>query len=192
MAANVAANVVGPAMDFANMLPTYLSFRKGALLTGLVAIAFCPWRLLRSGHSYTTEWLVAYAALLGPVLGVMLAHYYVISHQTLNVPGLYARPPADTAVYWYTAGFNLRAVAALVIGVLPTLPGMVAALAAGCPSEKGCLVWSVLYSFSWFIGLGVAALAYMALVYMAEMAGKWRRRGTGAGKEDSNEAVVVE
>jgi len=132
----------------------------GALLTGLVGVAFCPWRLLRSGKSYINDWLVAYASLLGPVLGVMLADYYIIRKQHLDVPALYASAPST---YWYARGVNPVAVAALVLGVLPTLPGMVASLAAGESKTDG--VWSVVYSFSWFVGLAVAALAHVLLTW---------------------------
>jgi NCS1 family nucleobase:cation symporter-1 len=45
LATNLAANVVGPANDFANLSPRRISFRTGAVITGIVGIVIQPWRL---------------------------------------------------------------------------------------------------------------------------------------------------
>src|ERR1019366_6553075 len=46
LSVNIAANVVSPANDFANAFPKWISFRTGGLITGILAIALQPWRLL--------------------------------------------------------------------------------------------------------------------------------------------------
>src|SRR6185503_16767007 len=46
LAVNIAANVVSPANDFANVFPKAINFRRGGLLTGVLGIAMMPWRLL--------------------------------------------------------------------------------------------------------------------------------------------------
>jgi hypothetical protein len=78
LATNLAANVVGPANDFANLSPRHISFRTGAILTGLIGILIQPWRLVEDPSGYIFKWLVAYSALLGAVGGVMIADYYVL------------------------------------------------------------------------------------------------------------------
>lgn len=45
------------------------------------------------------NWLVAYSALLGPVVGVVLADYYMVRGRMLNIDDLYSMEP--TAQYWY-------------------------------------------------------------------------------------------
>ena len=54
-------------------------------------------------------------------------------------------------------GWNLTAVSAVVLGVLPSLPGFLATvkLLKGVPA-----VATTLYQFSWVVGLGVAVLYY--------------------------------
>ncbi len=42
LAVNIAANVVSPANDFANLAPKYISFRTGGLITGVVGIFMMP------------------------------------------------------------------------------------------------------------------------------------------------------
>jgi nucleobase:cation symporter-1, NCS1 family len=86
---NIAANVVSPANDFANLAPKYISFKTGGLITGIIGILIMPWKLLASADVYIFEWLVGYSALLGPLAGIMIVDYWVLRKQTLNVNDLY-------------------------------------------------------------------------------------------------------
>src|SRR3981081_3650860 len=65
LAVNIAANVVSPANDFANAFPKWISFRTGGLITGLLAIAMRPWRLLADPSGYIFTWLLVDSAALG-------------------------------------------------------------------------------------------------------------------------------
>src|SRR5262249_26882712 len=113
---NIAANVVSPANDFANLSPRHISFRTGGLITGIVGILMMPWRLLATANAYIFNWLIGYSALLGPIAGIMIADYFVLRRRTLDVNDLYR----TTGRY---RGTNPVAVAALVIGIAPNVPG---------------------------------------------------------------------
>src|SRR5262249_25327142 len=116
LSVNIAANVVSPANDFANLAPRYISFRTGGLITGLLGVAMMPWKLLASADTYIFNWLVGYSALLGPIAGIMIADYWVLRRCKLDVPDLY-RPNGRYG------GFHIPALIALSIGVVPHLPG---------------------------------------------------------------------
>jgi NCS1 family nucleobase:cation symporter-1 len=75
---NIAANVVSPANDFANLAPKYVSFKTGGLITGILGILIMPWKLMASADIYIFEWLVGYSALLGPIAGIMIVDYWII------------------------------------------------------------------------------------------------------------------
>lgn len=145
---NVAANVVSPANDFANLAPSRISFRTGGLITGFIGIAMMPWKLLASANAYVFGWLVGYSALLGPVAGVMIADYYIVRKRRLSVDDLYIRE----GIYEYGRGINKRAVFALVLGAAVALTGL----------ASPALRW--LYDYAWFVGFGVSALSYCALM----------------------------
>jgi len=58
------------------------------------------------------------------------------------------------------AGVNGRAIAALLLGVAPNVPGFL--VHTGLMQGQG---WVVdLYNYAWFIGLGLAGLAYWLLM----------------------------
>jgi len=101
VSANVAANVVSPSYDFSNALPTWVNFRTGGLLTGVIGILIQPWRLLADPHIYIFGWLGLYGGVLAAVAGVLVAGYWVRDKTVLALPELYRRDGR----YWFsTAG----------------------------------------------------------------------------------------
>ncbi|HET9321892.1 MAG TPA: NCS1 family nucleobase:cation symporter-1 [Bryobacteraceae bacterium] len=145
---NVAANVVSPSNDFSNLNPRLISFRTGGLITGVIGILMMPWKLLTDFQSYIFGWLVGYSGLLGPIAGIMIADYFVVRSRTLNPDALYRRG----GLYEYSNGFNYRALAALALGVIVALVGLLV------PSLR----W--LYDYAWFVGFLVSAVAYTLLM----------------------------
>jgi NCS1 family nucleobase:cation symporter-1 len=158
LSTNIAANVVGPANDFANLAPRLISFRAGGMITALVGIVMMPWKLLSSAAAYTFTWLIGYSALLGPIGGILIADYFFVRRGRLEVDDLYRRDGA----YRYVNGFNPHALAALVMGVLPSLPGFLRALDRASGATLDHTFADSVYESAWFIGFGFSALAYLA------------------------------
>lgn len=165
---NIAANVVSPANDFANLAPKHISFKTGGLITGILGILIMPWKLLSSAETYIFNWLIGYSALLGPIAGIMIADYWIVRRQQLDVPDLYL----ENGRY---AGTNPIAVGALVLGVLPNIPGFLKAahITQGPPT-----VFDDLYVYAWFIGFLLAGGLYLAGMRWRASAGSPRRVGT--------------
>jgi NCS1 family nucleobase:cation symporter-1 len=145
---NIGANVVSPANDFSNLWPRKISFKLGGVITCFVGVAMMPWKLLANHRTFIFGWLGGYAAVLGPVAGIMICDYFLIRRKQLIVNELYLR----NGEYEYSGGFNLRAIAALCIGSAVALAGLV------IPSIR------VLYDYSWFVGFAVAFVVYWALM----------------------------
>ncbi|KAF7818699.1 purine-uracil permease NCS1 [Senna tora] len=156
---NIAANVVAPANALVNLSPSWFTFRRGALVTALLGIAFQPWRLLKSSESFVYTWLVGYSALMGPIAGIVLVDYYLVRGTMLSIRDLYSRSP--DGAYYYSGGFNLAAIVALVFGVLPVFPGFL--------HKLGVLTWNippafhVIYGNAWFISFFSAGFVYWVL-----------------------------
>lgn len=150
---NAAANVVGPANAFSNLLPAHIDFKRGGYITGIIGIVIMPWKLIADPSGYIFTWLIGYSALLGPVIGIILVDYFLVRKTVLNVEDLYR----SKGIY---AGVNPMAIIALVIGVLPNIPGFLANV--GLYSGSGFVV--NLYNYAWFIGLGISSLVYYILM----------------------------
>jgi nucleobase:cation symporter-1, NCS1 family len=155
---NIAANVVSPANDFSNLAPRVISYRTGGLLTALLGILMMPWKLIESTHGYIFTWLIGYGALLGPIGGIMIADYWVVRRRQLRLRSLYT-PEGDPP-----EGIRGAALLALLLGVLPNVPGF---LAASFPERFAGTVPSIfqdLYTYAWFVGFAISFTTYAALV----------------------------
>jgi nucleobase:cation symporter-1, NCS1 family len=158
LATNIAANVVSPANDFSHVAPHKISFRAGGFITGIVGIMMMPWKLVADPSGYIFTWLVGYSALLGPIGGIMIADYYVLRRRQLHLNGLYR---ADSE-YRYTNGFSMFAVVALIIAILPNLPGFLATVKIIDPTSVPAF-FVRLYDYAWFVGFAIAFVVYLAL-----------------------------
>jgi len=160
MCVNLAANLVGPAYDFASLNPKRISYTKGGLITAGIALLAMPWKILESTQGYIFTWLIGYSALLGPVAGIMLVDYYVLRKMKLDVPALFE----ERGEYAYKGGWNPAAIVALLAGVLPNVPGF---LHEAFPKQFPDVppFFNTLYTYAWFAGLTISAIVYA--VFMA-------------------------
>ena len=145
---NIAANVVSPANDFANIKPGVISFKTGGLITGIVGILMVPWKLIEDPNGYIFKWLLGYSGGLGSIAGVLVADYWFVRGGRLKLADLYRREGR----YTFTRGFNMNGVYATVIGCALAWIGLVV------PPLK------VLYDYAWFVGAGGAGVAYALLM----------------------------
>ena len=145
---NIVANFVAPAFDFSNVSPKNISFRMGGFIAAIGAVFITPWNLFNSPQviHYTLDIL---AAFIGPLFGILLTDFYLIRKQEIKVDDLYTTD--QSGAYWYSNGWNPKAVMALipavVVGVAITLMGL-----------------KELADFNWFIGCGIGAVMYYLLM----------------------------
>jgi NCS1 family nucleobase:cation symporter-1 len=159
LATNIAANIVSPANDFANLSPARINFRTGGLITGVVGILIFPWKLVADPGGYIFTWLVGYSSLLGPVGGILIADYYFIRRQRLDTDELYK----TDGTYRYNAGFNGYAILCLLLGIVPNIPGFLATI--GLIGRDTIPSWILgIYNYAWFVGFFVSGLSYGLLM----------------------------
>jgi NCS1 family nucleobase:cation symporter-1 len=159
LATNIAANIVSPANDFANLAPAKINFRKGGYITGVIGILIFPWKLIADPSGYIFTWLVGYSSLLGPVGGIMIADYYFIRRQRLLLNDLYDH----AGIYGYRNGFNYAAIIALLAGILPNVPGFLSTIHV--IGDTGLPGWIIhLYNYAWFVGFGISGFLYWILM----------------------------
>ena len=88
MGINIVANFVSPAYDFANLFPKYVDFKRGGLITSILAVLVCPWIFVDSPHAITV-FVSVFGAILAPLYGVMVADYYLVKREKVVTPELY-------------------------------------------------------------------------------------------------------
>ncbi|KAF3031589.1 hypothetical protein E8E12_000099 [Didymella heteroderae] len=161
----VASNAVVAGIDLAALLPRWFTLRRGGYFTITFAFIMQPWQLYNSATNFLTV-VGSFNVFLGPFMGIMFADYFLIRKRTMKLTDLFDE--SQTTLYWYTKGWNLRAVIAWPCGVWFLMPGLV---------QRGIAPsfwpgWTHLYQLSWFLGCIVNGLIYLLLDYCWPMAGK--------------------
>lgn len=159
LATNIAANIVSPANDFANLAPKKINFKTGGYITGIIGILIFPWKLVADPSGYIFTWLVGYSSLLGPVGGILVADYYFIRKQQLAVDELYS----SAGRYHFSNGFNSIAIIALLAGILPNIPGFLVTIKVIAADAVPYWI-SNLYNYAWFVGFFLSGFVYWLLM----------------------------
>ncbi|MDB4906050.1 MAG: pucI [Gemmatimonadetes bacterium] len=157
---NMAANVVSPSNDFSNLSPRKISFVTGGIITAFIGILMMPWKLYSDAAAYIFTWLLGYSSLMGALGGIMIADYWVLRKQQLSVEDLFH----VEGIYKYTNGINPKAVIALVVAVLPVIPGFVRAATTPGGQVPNPGFFDAIYTYAWFVTFALSFVIYLALM----------------------------
>jgi len=130
------------------------------------------------------NWLSGYGGFLGAIGGIMIADYWLLRRQNLNLLELYR----ENGVYSYrnSWGVNPYAIIALLIGILPPFIGWLHVIGwfINIPGYQGSwLDW--LQTGSWFWSFFTSLISYYVLMslfgrrYIAEQTGGETMREMG-------------
>ena len=157
---NMAANVVSPANDFSSLAPRRISYVTGGLITAAIGIAMLPWKLYADASAYIFTWLIGYSSLMGAIGGILIADYWVLRGRELS--------PADLfkvkGCYTYEGGINRRAMIALVLSILPVVPGFLRAATTPGGQMPQPNVFDTLYTYAWFVTFSLSFGLYLVLM----------------------------
>ena len=158
---NIAANSVSAGTDLTALLPRYINIRRGGYICAAVGFAMCPWNLLSSSNNFTT-YLSAYSVFLSSIAGVMICDYYVVRRGYLQIADLYSATKGSP--YYFTGGFNWRAYAAYVAGIMINIVGFVGAVEEPTKGRNTAPMGAqYIYNLNYFMGFTVSFLCYWAL-----------------------------
>jgi NCS1 family nucleobase:cation symporter-1 len=157
---NMAANVVSPANDFSNLSPRRISYVTGGLITAVLGIAMMPWKLYSDAAAYIFTWLIGYSSLMGALGGILIADYWVVRRQKLDLRDLFELKGR----YTYSNGINWRAVAALVIAVAPVVPGFIRAAMTPGGVVANPTPFDHLYTYAWFVTFALSFVLYLIMM----------------------------
>ena len=144
-----------------NIIPA--GYKNGVFIASIISLLICPWKLMENQSSIYL-FLDIIGGMLGPVIGVMLAHYFVVMRGKINLDELYT---ASGDYQYYENGFNLTAFSVTLVAVILSLGG------------KFIPLLEPLSRVSWFVGVIVAFIAYALLKKrtVAESAGAQKATG---------------
>ncbi|XXG95771.1 hypothetical protein Hte_002042 [Hypoxylon texense] len=152
---NVAANVISASNDLSSLFPKYLNIRRAAIICTITGgWVMVPWKIITSAASLL-NFMGSLAVFLAPIVGISISDFWIVKKGRVQVSELY-NPHGR---YAYRAGWNWRAIAAMLVGIGPVMPGLAAnvnsSLDIGGAKYVGDLVW--------YYGFFSASLVYIGL-----------------------------
>lgn len=143
---NVVGNVLAGGLDVASVFPKYINLRRGAYILAALSVAPNPWQQLAYPGTFLAV-LSAYAVFLGPMIGLLCVHFWIIQHRSFNVPDLYEG--SSKSLYWYKWGTNWRTVVAWTLAIIPAMPGFVGSVNTNVKLGTGA---NRVFSLSFLLG----------------------------------------
>jgi nucleobase:cation symporter-1, NCS1 family len=160
LSTNMAANVVSPSNDFSNLNPRKISYVMGGIITAIIGILMMPWELMASASAYIFTWLIGYSGLMGAIGGIMIADYFVLRSKNLNLAELFK----TDGIYSYSSGFNWRAIVALIVAIIPVVPGFIRAATTPGGQIANPNFFDTLYVYAWFVTFAIGFGLYLILM----------------------------
>jgi NCS1 family nucleobase:cation symporter-1 len=103
----------------------------------------------------------------------------------LKIPDLYT---GKDGIYWYTNGFNYRAIVALFVGMIPCLPGFVYSCIDGTIDNAAVKIFQI----CWFVAAPLTLIVYLVLNRIWPLEGLGVKELLTLDDEDSVTESVIE
>ncbi|KAL4794906.1 permease for cytosine/purines, uracil, thiamine, allantoin-domain-containing protein [Aspergillus venezuelensis] len=156
---NISANSISAANDLMALFPQHVNLRRGQIICGVISWALVPWKILVSAGNFL-NFMSAYAIFLGPIAAIMLWDFYVVKARKYDTLALYQ--PHNPTYRFNDWLLNWRAIVSFLIGVVPSLPGLINSV--NSEIEVGVGVHP--YQFGWLLGFVGTSIVYLGLSYI--------------------------
>ncbi|OFI37149.1 nitrate reductase [Arthrobacter sp. SW1] len=156
---NIVANFISPAFDFSNVAPHKISWRTGGMIAAVGSVILLPWNWYSNATAIHYS-LGILGALIGPLFGILIAGYYLVSRQKVWVDEMYTMDPKGK--YWFKNGYNPNAIKAVAIsGAVSVASVIIPKLLLDTGATTVDFTW--LGNYSWFIGCGLGLVVFRQL-----------------------------
>ncbi|QWU88326.1 hypothetical protein CA3LBN_002634 [Candidozyma haemuli] len=119
---NIVANGIAGGMEMAGLLPKYINIRRGAYITALLSWAVQPWKFFWDSSTFL-DVMSSFGVVATPLIALQIADFMIIRRSILPVDDLYCAHKSGT--FYYTKGFNIRAIVVWFVSVVPSIPGLI-------------------------------------------------------------------
>ena len=147
---NLVANFIPPAYDLANLAPSKISARTGGFITAGIAFFIGAFWVSFISTVGIAAFVDTLGAVLAPLYGIMVADYYLVRKQRLDIQDLFSSDPAST--YYFQSGWNRIALIAFAVSAVFSVASV------WLPALKS------LSGFSWIFGALFGGILHYVLM----------------------------
>ena len=142
---NICGNAVSGGIDLAGLFPRYINIRRGAIITFVAAWIVQPWQLINRATTFIAV-LSSFSVFLAPIIGIMSCDYFLLRKRRVRLSHLYR---TEDSSYYFTKGFNWRAIPSWLCGWAPTIGGLVVTVRGDVDPPRSLVQ---LYNMAFLIG----------------------------------------
>lgn len=146
---NATGNIIPAGYQLTALFPKKLNYKSGVIIASVISFLIMPWKLMENADSIFI-FLNAIGAVLGPVAGVMIANYFFVQKEQIDLDDLYMDVAENDETNQYY-GLNKPAYIATIIALILSLSGQF------IPALK------FISDISWFMGFASAFVLYLVL-----------------------------
>ena len=183
---NVAANAVTPAVAIVHLTGGKLNFKWAAFALGVVGILIQPWRLITDMGVYMNFFLNGGGALLGPIIGITICHYFFICHTELDLKSLYV--PEGESMYGNLKKYNrftylccfITAAVLVLISLVAPASWAKSICTLGCTQRICMLAMAIIVALLGLLvflkregGINPLSILSMAIIFLVIFLGLW-------------------
>jgi nucleobase:cation symporter-1, NCS1 family len=152
-------------MDLASLVPKYIDVARGGLIMCFIGYVINPWRFVNQASTFITV-LNSFGMFVAPLAGINVVDFWLVRRNRWRVPDLYIGD--SRSIYWYTGGWNWRAMATWCLTIWPSFPGFI----SGTAGTKVSIHWVRTFQVSWVVGFMGGGLVYFIICLLAPPPGK--------------------
>ena len=146
---NLVSNFIPSQYSLINFIPNKLNLKSSSLIIGLLGFVVSIFWLTLISQIGVLSLIDTFAALFGPLFGVIIADYYLIKNKELSNNDIYSVD--GEGLYFYSGGWHLKGVYSLFLGFI----------------FSSSTIWNAnlmfLQTYSWIMGAFVAWITYYLL-----------------------------
>ncbi|RDW65004.1 hypothetical protein BP6252_10655 [Coleophoma cylindrospora] len=147
---NMTQNCVSSGMDFAGLLPRFISLRRGGLLVAVIGVVIQPWRFLSQASVFLSV-IGTFGVFVAPMTGILVTDYWIVRRRKLIIPDLYS----EKGIYWYNWGLNWRAFVCFCVAWVPSMPGLISSINGMHISTGLTRMYQITFFFGYIVGGGL-------------------------------------
>jgi nucleobase:cation symporter-1, NCS1 family len=152
---NIGCNAIPFGADVTGLLPKIFTIVRGQIFCGIVSLAIVPWKLLTDGSAFLT-FLGSYNIFIAPICGIIMIDYFFVKKGNIHVPSLFQQP-VQSSLYYYTKGWNAKALACWVAAAVFGIPGLVGAYHPNWVGDAA----RHMYQMGWVLCFAVSVVLYL-------------------------------
>lgn len=147
---NMVANFIPPAYDLANLFPKHIDFKRGGLITAVIAFFVGALWVSAISQIGIVGFVNAIGAIIAPFFGILVVDYYLIKHQNLDMQELFN--DQSTGIYYYQKGWNVKGIIAFALAAIFSIATVLVP------------ILTKLEGYGFLIGAGLGGIIYWILM----------------------------